>query len=448
MADYRHECLTNSAINVRTFRQSDRGVKQMPVNPRRLVVRGLARLERTPGAAGQSILRHLLDGPDARELDVRDRSLITSCFYGVLRWRIRLDSHIAAHARKGVPSDPELANILRLGVFQLLFLDRVPARAAVHTSVSLARKLRGQAVGKFVNGVLRSIDRHREPPSDLATRYGHPAWMVERLQEHLGDTVEARLKANMTPPPVHLRVHPNAKHKTDDLTATTHPDVYIASAEETGSRMIRQGIREGLWLPQDRASVEVCDLLAIDTTRLDMLELCCGRGVKTTRFLEKRQQMGTQGHYIAVDASLPRLHEANRLCDRWLPAHDAVFIAADASAALPIDPEIQFDRIIIDAPCSGLGVIRRRPEILWRRSPDDIATLAALQRDIVHQAAARLRPGGQLVYAVCTRTPEETTSVVQDLASTSDLHIEREVDFSPEVDGCDGFYAARMKKPG
>ena len=419
----------------------------MPVNPRRLVVRGLARLERTPGAAGQAILRHLLDGPDARDLELRDRNLVTTCFYGVLRWRIRLDAHIAAHARKGVPTDPELANILRLGTFQLLFLDRIPARAAVHTSVNLARKIRGPAVGKFVNGVLRSIDRNREPPSDLATKYGHPQWMTDRLIAHLGETVEARLQANMTPPPVHLRLHPKAKHLANTLTATGHPDVYMTQESEIDSRSVRQGIRDGHWLPQDRASVEVCDLLAIDQPELDILELCCGRGVKTSRLLEKRIAQQVRGHYFALDASIGRLHEAKRLCERWVPKNDAHFIAADAAASLPIDPEIHFDRIMIDAPCSGLGVIRRRPEILWRRTAADVTTLATLQAAITQQANQRLRPGGQLVYAVCTLTNEETTAVIQRLTDNTGLILDREVSFSPEIDDCDGFYAAILKKP-
>ena len=258
----------------------------------------------------------MLDGPDARDLETRDRALVTTCFYGVLRWRIRLDYHIAAHARRGVPSDPELANILRLGTYQLLFLDRVPARAAVHTSVNLARKLRGQAVGKFVNGVLRAIDRDRSEPPDLATRFGHPQWMVERLEKRLGSALEARLKANMTPPPVHLRVHPDARDKTSNLTPSAHSDVFYAETSDRDSTAIRAGIRAGHWLPQDRASVEVADLLDISDPKHRILELCCGRGVKTTRLLERRQAIDAQGMFIAADMSVSRLHEARRLCAR------------------------------------------------------------------------------------------------------------------------------------
>ena len=419
----------------------------MPVNPRRLVVRALARLERTPGAAGQSILRTMLDGPDARDLELRDRALVTSCFYGILRWRLRLDYHIGTHARKGVPSDPELANILRLGTFQLLFLDRVPARAAVHTSVHLARQLRGPAVSKFVNGVLRAIDRDRTPPTELSTRYGHPNWMVQRLAERMGDALEARLEANMTPPPVHLRVHPDSHDKVAGMTKTDQPDVFTIRDSEVDSEAIRRGIRAGHWLPQDKASVAMVDLLNIDRPALRVLELCCGRGVKTTRLLEKRQSHNDNGLYIASDISIAKLHEAKRLCQRWLPDQTVYFVAADSTKRLPIAPEIQFDRILIDAPCTGLGVIRRRPEILWRRTPNDIDILSKLQWNILRQAIQRLAPGGQLVYSVCTLTDEETTGVITRVLSEYDLALEQQQQYTPENDDSDGFFGAVFTRP-
>ena len=131
----------------------------MSSDPRRLVLRALGRLGRSDSSVAQSTLRSVLGGPDARSLASRDKALVTECFYGVLRWRIRLDAVIKQIADKGIPSDPELANLLRLGLFQLLMLDRVPQRAAVHSTVSIARQIRGEKVARFVNWFLRSKPR-------------------------------------------------------------------------------------------------------------------------------------------------------------------------------------------------------------------------------------------------------------------------------------------------
>ncbi|MFT7622692.1 MAG: 16S rRNA (cytosine967-C5)-methyltransferase [Myxococcota bacterium] len=391
----------------------------MSANPRRLVLRGLARLERNQYAAGQSVLRGLLDGPDARDLDPRDRGLVTELFYGVLRWRLRLDAVIGRFARKGVPKDPELANILRLGAYQLLLLDRVPDRAAVHTAVSLAKKMRGPQVSSFVNGVLRAIARDTSEPDTLAERWAHPQWMIDRFREEVGEeALEARLRANMTPPPQDLRLHP-----TEEGPLPTEPDA------------IRAGIRALRWIPQDPASQRVVELL--DPQPGDrVLELCAGRGVKSTQLADA---VGPTGSVLSVDASAPRLAEAARLLQRWAPEVPWQGICADGSEPLPLDPDLRFDKILVDAPCSGLGVIRRRPETLWRRQPNDVANLAALQKRILKGALSRLTPDGTLVYAVCTTTPEETVQVTGPQTGQT-------FQTTPETDQTDGFYATRLTR--
>lgn len=407
----------------------------MSADPRRLVIRGLARLERERGAVAQAVLRRLLDAPDARQLDPRDRGFVTECFYGVLRWRLRLDAEIGRRARKGMPSDPELANVLRLGAYQLLLLDRVPARAAIHTSVSITRRLRGDRVARFVNGVLRAIDRERTTPADLAERWAHPAWMVERLRAELGDDeqVEARLRANMTAPPTSLRLHPTAR--IEELPgarpSSLTPGVVLY---EGPAEPVRQGVREGRWIAQDEASARVVHLLDCGVGQR-VLELCAGRGVKSSHIATL---IGESGLLVAVDSSAAKLADARRLVERWAPATPWLGLAADATRTLPLRPDLRFDRILVDAPCSGLGVIRRRPETLWRRRPEDVITLAALQRRIVDEALRWLTPGGALVYAVCTTTPEETTGVIGDRV------VEATLETRPERDGADGFYAAKL----
>ena len=404
-------------------------------NPRRLIIRALAQMERNPAAVSQSILRTLLDGPDARSIEDRDRGLITECFYGVLRWRLRLDGLVARHAKKGVPSDPELANILRLGIYQLLFLDRVPAHAAINTAVSLAKKTRGERVARFVNGVLRTIDRERDEPSDLGERWGHPAWMVARFRQEASadeSVLEARLRANMTSPPLTLRLHPSEKA---DAIPGSRPSTHLPHVVvvEKHAAFLRDGIRSGRWLPQDEASARVVHFL--DPQPGDrVLELCAGRGVKTTQLADA---VGPTGLVVSVDLSPGRLREARRLLARWAPTVPVHFLVADATKTLPLDPTVRFDRILIDAPCTGLGVIRRRPEIVWRRQESDVSVMAGVQHQLIEQACQWLVPGGDVVYSVCTTTPEETTHVVGD--RVTDV-----LQTTPGTDDSDGFYAAKL----
>ena len=369
-------------------------------------------------------------------MDGRDRALCTECFYGVLRWRLRLDAIIARTAPRGVPSDPELANVLRLGLYQLLVLDRVPERAAVHSTVSLARGLRGPRVAGFVNGLLRRVAREPPEPATLAERWGHPEWMVARFREELRDeaALEARLRANMAPPPMTVRLHPSTPPAEVPGTPSAHQPEVIRT--DLGTSEVRQGVRDGRWLPQDEASARVVATLA-PAAGERVLELCAERGVEASQIATA---IGPTGRLVAVDASAPRLAECARLLARWAPEVRVALLAADATHRLPLRDDLRFDAVLVDAPCSGLGVIRRRPETLWRRRPEDVAALAAIQRKILAEAERWLAPGGRLVYAVCTTTPEETRDVVGDRAETV-------VETRPERDEGDGFFIARMTPP-
>jgi len=407
----------------------------MTPNPRRLILRGLGQVERDATAVSQAVLRTLLDGPDAKNLDERDRAFITECFYGTLRWRLRLDATISNFAKKGVPSDPELANLLRLGIYQLILLDRVPSHAAINTTVNLAKRIRGASVGRFVNAILRSVDREHWVPEDLAARWGHPTWMVDRMSvEEQGDMsrVERRLEANMSAPPVMLRLHPSLdRHQLEGATPSAHVPGHVTLSRSGES--IMRGIRQGKWLPQDEASARVVHFL--DPQPGDrVLELCAGRGIKTTQLADA---VGSKGLIVSVDTSRGRLIENRRLVSRWAPDVPAHAVVADATQPLPLDSDVRFDRILIDAPCSGLGVIRRRPETLWRRKPQDVTDLSRIQGQLIALASSWLKPGGHCVYAVCTTTTEETIEVVKTRATESFHTV-------VEKGSADGFYVAKL----
>jgi len=364
-------------------------------------------------------------------LDRRDIAFVTECFYGVIRWRLYLDKIINERAKKGVPRDPELANILRLGVFQLTRLDRVPARAAIHSMVGISKRLRGEKISRFVNGLLRNIDREPVNWADPNDHFGHPQWLIERWARELGtqEALLARLKANMMPAATTVRLHPDASPPEDAVVSPFHNRVFHVSGD-----LVWAGIKEKRWLPQDPASAAIVEHLDVEKGH-HVLELCAGRGVKTTQIAEA---VGPEGLVVSVDLSCGRLSEARRLVDRWCPGVSVHMLAADASAPLPIDPNMRFDRILVDAPCTGLGVIRRRPEILWRRTESDISTMASLQKDVLAQAVLWGKQGARCVYAVCTTTPEETSRITANYDVIDSFHT------SPEIDGCDGFYSASL----
>ena len=236
----------------------------------------------------------------------------------------------------------------------------------------------------------------------------------------------------MSAAPTMLRLHPST---SIDAISGSLPSSHVPHhvvLPQSGAEILA-GIRAGKWLPQDESSARVVQYL--DPQPGDrILELCAGRGVKTTQLADA---VGPSGLVVSVDVSASRLVENQRLLKRWAPGVPVYSFAADATELLPLDPELRFDRILIDAPCSGLGVIRRRPETLWRRQEEDIPTLASIQRKLVANVSPWLKPGGHCVYAVCTTTAEETTDIVGHCSVAS-------FTTSVEKGSADGFYAARL----
>lgn len=404
-----------------------------PGDARRIALRCLGRLDREPHRTAQAVVREILDGPDIRGLDERDRGLATELTYGALRWRLRLDAMLGRLVARP-PDDPEVQNVLRLGVLQLLVLDRIPSHAAVHATVELARRVRGERIAGFVNGVLRSLERDRAALLQAETvgeRMAHPEWLVTRLREWVGEeALQSVLEANVAVPPVSLRLHPSTpRDLLPDAQDSEVPGVVFVDSE---AAVVRQGVRDGRWIHQDPSSAAAVRHLAVPKGAR-VLELCAGRGVKTSQLAEQA------GLLVAMDLSANKLAAAQRLVQRWARA-EPVFVAADATRPLPLAPELRFDRILLDAPCTGLGVIRRRPETLWRRQPEDIAVLAGMQHAMLAEALRWLAPGGELVYSVCTISPEETRDVTRAYQPVEEL-----LTLPGGPAGGDGFYVARLR---
>ena len=417
----------------------------------------LVRVETTQAFA-DVVLAHRLR---AARLSPVDRGLVTELVYGTLAWQGRLDHHLGPLlSRPLIALDAPVRAALRLGLYQLLFLDRIPAYAAVDGSVSLvARRARG-----LVNAVLRGVERNRaglvlpegDSPAALAVRWSHPIWLVERWAAELGlDETKRLLEADNRSP--HVAIRPNRLRTTPaelarELEAAgvaTRPGAYATDAlvVTAGAGLLRAlpAFREGRFSYQGEASQLVAALVDVPSGSR-VLDACAAPGGKTLAIAERG------AHVVALDrhrAGLSRLREsAGRL------GVDDV-MAAVADARRP--PTIRgFEAVLVDAPCSGLGTLRRHPELRWRRRPDDVPRLAELQHQCLRGVAALVQPGGLLVYAVCTRTRDETTDVVErflaehprfvvEPAPLQCVDADGHLRTAPHTHDLDGFFAARLR---
>lgn len=393
--------------------------------------------------------------------EARDRSLASHLAYDALRFEGTLDwalGHVVSRPLDDV--EAALRRVLRLGALQLLRTD-VPAHAAVATSVALAREAvpsaRAQGAGGFVNGVLRALDRRRgelpwpDPAEDLvghlALTTAHPAWIVRELLGRYGTVrTEAILLADDAPPGLTLRAVGDRDALLAELVAAgleATPGEAPAAVRAPGADPRRiAAVQEGRAVPQDEASQRV--VLATGVGPGDrVLDLCAGPGGKSTYLATA---VGPAGPPVTAVELHP--HRADLVRDAARRQGVAVEVHVGDAAAPPLAAEARFDVVLLDAPCTGLGTGRRRPEVRWRRTEADVTDLAQLQRQLVRAAADRVAPGGRLVYSVCTWTAAETTEVVAWLdEQVPDLVPGERRQLLPDVDGTDGMYVAVWNRP-
>jgi 16S rRNA (cytosine967-C5)-methyltransferase len=393
-------------------------------------------------------------------LSAADRGLCQELVYGVVRWQATLDWLIARKTARR-EQNPGLQNLLRLGLYQIFWLDRIPDHAAVNETVELARRGGfGRQTG-FVNAVLRGHLREYDATKQLlaglktsqpALGHSHPDWLYQRWKNRWGEEGAARLMAwNNTPPKTFARVN-TLKTDAGKLVAawrTEGVEYDFKTFAWTGENLVFElkaypplaslaSFQQGWFYLQDPGT-----LLAV--RELDpqpgetILDLCAAPGGKTT-FVA--QLTNNQGRIVAVDNSVARLHLLRENCARLgvacvEPVLNSEFEIRDSA----------FDRVLVDAPCSNTGVMRRRVDLRWRIQPGEILRLCAAQRDLLRQAAAALKPGGVLVYSTCSLEPEENQEVgKQFLSDHPGFTLERERELLPPADGVDGAYVARLRK--
>ncbi len=410
-----------------------------------------------------------------RPLGARDIGLATEIVYGTLRWQRYLDWILQPHAKRRLDTlDIRPLVLLRLAVYQIVFLERVPAFAAVNDAVSLARRPDKPGVERFVNAVLRSFarrgEREREPkpPADrvdaLATRWSHPTWLAARWIARRGeDEAVALMRAMNERPP--LTVRANTLRTTRDALAErlrTQERVEIAptSYAPEGLRVDGGGapaawpaFQDGWLAVQDESSMLVSHLLAPRAGET-IADACAAPGTKTTHLA---QLMDDRGRIVAFDPQPARLARVADACAR-LGVTIVETTDGTAEALAPRFPSA-CDGVLVDAPCSNLGVLRRNPEVKWRRDAADVTANGERQRAILGAAASMVKPGGRLVYATCSLEPEENDAVAAWLVEThADFAIDTPADFPiapddagfvrclPHRHGTDGFTAVRFRR--
>ena len=443
-------------------------------NPRRAAFDILFRIEKE-----KSFADILLDNELSKEMiKGADRGLLTELVYGVLRRQGTLD-HIIGQFSKQRPEKLELfvLLLLRLGLYQCFLLDRVPVSAAVNETVNLAKELAPRASG-FINAVLRSADRGRDsigypdraanPAEYLAARYSHPVWLAQQWCDQLGlDAAEELAAAMSEPPPLTVRTNTLRITREELMKRLSEEGVVCSETawSPDGIRMNQAGqitrlasFREGLFTVQDESS-QLAPMFLSPAKGERVLDACAAPGGKSTQIA---QLMGDSGEILACDVNHKKLRMIKETCER-LGIESVRTFTMDATAPSAAIKDATFHRILVDAPCSGLGVIRRNPEGKWSRSAADLLQLARTQVSILENLCKYLEKGGALLYATCSTTVQENEYVVdtflrehpeyavEDLRTLfpafAPLFTERGFFRSwPHRDGMDGFFAARLKK--
>ena len=401
-----------------------------------------------------------------------DAALATRIVYGVLQNRALLDFYLGAYCSQKLSRlQPPLADILRIGAYQILFLDKVPDRAAVNESVELAKKNGRGAASGLVNAVLRKLSLNkaqlpaipeRDETQALSIRYSHPKWLVRRLLALLGrEEAEAFLAADNAVAPLTVQVNTlrttaaalTARLADAGVTAAAHPWVPDC-LELTGSGDLTEldAFREGLFFVQDPAA-KLVSLIAAPQKGGRVIDVCAAPGGKS---FGAAVAMGDEGEILACDLHENKLKRIKEGAAR-LGLKSIQTFAADGTVFRPEWAD-SADTVLVDAPCSGLGIIRKKPDVRYK-SPDDLFTLTVAQAAILENAARYVRPGGVLLYSTCTILPEENGQVVDGfLAEHPDFSRETfalpapvgeqpgELTLWPHRHGTDGFYICRLRR--
>lgn len=443
----------------------------MKVDSRQMALKILMRCQKRTCTLDKSIdaAQSQLEG-----LSRQDRNLCNAIVFGVLRHREYLDFIIKSFSKKPFANlDILVLYILRIALFQLLFLDRIPAFAAINTSIELAKKQTNQGTAGFINAVLRNAEQNHHtlalPDLDknllahICTGHSFPGWMIKRwIGFYGGEKTLALCRSINTIPPITLRVN-TLRMQRKPLGALLETQNFIVAYTNESPDGINisspgkpvteiEGFSQGLFQIQDEAAQLVSQILNPKPGEI-VLDACAGLGGKACHIA---QLMNNRGQIIAADLESHKL-ESLEAEARRLGIENIRVRQIDLLKATIKDFDGYFDRVLLDAPCSGLGVMRRNPDTKWKRTLKDVLRLCAQQKKMLNAAANLVKPGGILLYAVCSCEPEENEQVITAfLQKRKDYSLDTTMEgiktadhffkTYPEGQHMDGFFAARLKR--
>jgi 16S rRNA (cytosine967-C5)-methyltransferase len=428
-------------------------------NPRQIAARILSQ-RLTSGEFTENLLETALA---AARLSPADRGLCHELVCGVVRWQKSLDALIARKTDPARELRPALRNLLRLGLYQIFWLDRIPPHAAVHETVEQAKRAGYHTQAGLINAVLRGYLRETDEikkiladmkMSQPALGWSHPEWLVEKWRKNFGDEKTRQLlEWNNTPPKTFARVN---TLKTDagklvERWREENVEYDFVTRDWTGENLAFElkahpplnslgSLRDGWFYLQDSSTLLAPILLAPQAGE-NILDACAAPGGKTTLLA---QLMNNEGKITASDIEPNRLRLVKDNCVRL------GVTCVETTQNLEFKTQnSKFDRILIDAPCSNTGVMRRRVDLRWRISEAEILRLQKTQLELLNQAAPKLKAGGIIVYSTCSLEPEENSEIVkQFLAANQNFTLETERQLLPFADGVDGAYVAKLKSAG
>jgi 16S rRNA (cytosine967-C5)-methyltransferase len=411
----------------------------------------------------------------------RDRALLNALVYGVLRWRSRLDYIIKGHSKVRLTRiDPDVLNILRIGLFQIVYLSRIPNAAAVNTSVELVKSTGAAWVVGFVNAVLRNAaqhhqdvvfpDFHKDPIESLAVRKSFPQWLIRRWLEQMDiKQVAALCDAINTIPAITLRTNTlltrrdslirSLKNEAEQIIPTPYAPEGVSIKNPLKPIAEWSSFKKGGFQIQDEAAQLVTLLLDPQPGEM-VLDACAGLGGKTGHIAQRMKNCGT---IFSLDNSAEKLKQLHTQMQRL---HISIVNTRDHDLSVPPDKSEMgtFNRVLLDAPCSGLGVLRRNPDAKWNLSKKQLQRQRKRQLEFLNNLAHLVKPGGILVYVVCSNEREENEDVVEGFL---DIHPEFVQDSEPGAissgtgdlmtrqgylktypfpHNMDGFFSARFKR--
>ena len=431
--------------------------------------------------------RQTLDGildditPRTSALPRRDRALFNALLYGVLRWRGRLDyiiSHFSNISLKKI--EPGVLNILRLGLFQIIYLDRIPDSATVNTSVELTRQIGASRAAGFVNALLRKAAANHgdvvfptlknDPVAFFSTAHSLPGWLIRRWQQRYGpETLTALCKTINTIPPITIRTNTLKATRQQLMQSLKDHIEHILPARDAPDGITMNKLKRSIsdlpafkngWFQVQDEAAQLVSLLLNAQPQESVLDACAGLGGKTAHLAQLMQNCG---NIVAMDKDKKKLQQLDKEMQR-LGISIVRTTCHDLNLHLDKKQQGEFDRILLDAPCSGLGVLRRNPDIKWKSSEADLKRHAAVQKRFLENLAPLVKSNGILVYAVCSIEPEENEVVIAAfLKKHPEFVIDKSVGKLPEalhalvepgtgfktlpfLNHMDGFYFVRLKR--